>query len=81
MRPGITGPWQVLGRRDIPFNEMLKLDYSYVLNWSAVDDLKLLVSDGWGCGQGTRRLLTSQLRPRRLTATGHGAGCGGLLRA
>jgi lipopolysaccharide/colanic/teichoic acid biosynthesis glycosyltransferase len=42
MRPGITGPWQVLGRSDIPFNEMLKLDYSYVLNWSAVDDLKLL---------------------------------------
>jgi exopolysaccharide biosynthesis polyprenyl glycosylphosphotransferase len=42
MRPGMTGPWQVLGRSDIPYNEMLKLDYSYVLNWSAVDDLKLL---------------------------------------
>jgi exopolysaccharide biosynthesis polyprenyl glycosylphosphotransferase len=43
VRPGMTGPWQVLGRSDIPFEDMLKLDYSYVLNWSLVDDLKLLV--------------------------------------
>jgi exopolysaccharide biosynthesis polyprenyl glycosylphosphotransferase len=43
VRPGMTGPWQVLGRSDIPFEDMLKLDYSYVLNWSLVQDLKLLV--------------------------------------
>ena len=43
VRPGMTGPWQVLGRSDIPFDDMLKLDYSYVLNWSLVQDLKLLV--------------------------------------
>lgn len=43
VRPGMTGPWQVLGRSDIPFEEMLKLDYNYVLNWSLVDDLKLLL--------------------------------------
>ena len=32
--PGITGLWQVLGRTDIPFDEMVKLDYIYVTNWS-----------------------------------------------
>lgn len=43
VRPGMTGPWQVNGRSDIPFNDMLRLDYSYVLNWSVASDLKLLV--------------------------------------
>ena len=43
VRPGMTGPWQVSGRSDIPFKEMLRLDYSYVLNWSLTSDVKLLV--------------------------------------
>ena len=43
VRPGITGPWQVLGRSDIPFEDMLKLDYRYVTNWSVGEDLRLLM--------------------------------------
>lgn len=43
VRPGMTGPWQVSGRSDIPFHDMLRLDYSYVLNWSLSRDAKLLV--------------------------------------
>jgi lipopolysaccharide/colanic/teichoic acid biosynthesis glycosyltransferase len=43
VRPGMTGPWQVLGRSDIPFDDMLKLDYSYVMNWSLTEDLRLLM--------------------------------------
>jgi exopolysaccharide biosynthesis polyprenyl glycosylphosphotransferase len=42
LRPGMTGPWQVLGRSDIPFEEMVKLDYLYVTGWSLGYDLKLL---------------------------------------
>ena len=42
MTPGITGLWQVLGRNDIPFEEMTKLDYVYVTNWSLWWDLKIL---------------------------------------
>jgi exopolysaccharide biosynthesis polyprenyl glycosylphosphotransferase len=42
MTPGITGLWQVLGRNDIPFDEMVKLDYLYVTNWSLWWDLKIL---------------------------------------
>ena len=40
--PGITGLWQVLGRNDIPFEEMVKLDYIYVTNWSLWWDFKIL---------------------------------------
>ncbi len=40
--PGITGLWQVLGRNDIPFEEMVKLDYIYVTNWSLWWDVKIL---------------------------------------
>ncbi len=42
MTPGITGLWQVLGRNDIPFEEMVKLDYLYVTNWSLWWDMKIL---------------------------------------
>ena len=43
LRPGITGLWQVLGRSDIPFDEMTKLDYLYVTNWSLGEDLRLIL--------------------------------------
>jgi exopolysaccharide biosynthesis polyprenyl glycosylphosphotransferase len=42
MTPGITGLWQVLGRNDMPYEEMCKLDYLYVTNWSLWWDLKIL---------------------------------------
>jgi exopolysaccharide biosynthesis polyprenyl glycosylphosphotransferase len=42
LRPGMTGPWQVLGRSEIPFEEMVKLDYLYVTGWTLGSDLKLL---------------------------------------
>jgi lipopolysaccharide/colanic/teichoic acid biosynthesis glycosyltransferase len=42
LKPGITGLWQVLGRSDIPFDEMTRLDYLYVTNWSLAEDLKLI---------------------------------------
>jgi lipopolysaccharide/colanic/teichoic acid biosynthesis glycosyltransferase len=43
LAPGITGLWQVLGRTNIPFEEMVKLDYLYVTNWSLWTDVKLLI--------------------------------------
>jgi lipopolysaccharide/colanic/teichoic acid biosynthesis glycosyltransferase len=43
MRPGITGPWQINGRSDIPFDDMVKLDYMYVASWTMREDLRLLV--------------------------------------
>jgi exopolysaccharide biosynthesis polyprenyl glycosylphosphotransferase len=43
LTPGITGVWQVLGRNEIEFDEMVKLDYLYVNNWSLWWDIKLLL--------------------------------------
>jgi lipopolysaccharide/colanic/teichoic acid biosynthesis glycosyltransferase len=43
LTPGITGLWQVLGRTSIPFEEMVKLDYLYVTNWSLWNDVRLLM--------------------------------------
>jgi exopolysaccharide biosynthesis polyprenyl glycosylphosphotransferase len=42
LRPGITGLWQVLGRSDIPFDEMVSLDYMYINTWSLWNDCRLL---------------------------------------
>jgi exopolysaccharide biosynthesis polyprenyl glycosylphosphotransferase len=43
LTPGITGLWQVLGRTSIPFEEMVKLDYLYVTNWSVWGDIRLIL--------------------------------------
>ncbi|HVP74932.1 MAG TPA: sugar transferase [Gaiellaceae bacterium] len=43
VKPGMTGLWQVSGRDDISFEEMVELDYRYVADWSLVDDLGLLL--------------------------------------
>jgi len=40
--PGITGYWQVLGRNNIPFQEMLEVDYAYITGWSMWHDLRIL---------------------------------------
>ncbi len=42
LKPGITGLWQVLGRSDIPFEEMTRLDYLYVTSWSLWGDIALV---------------------------------------
>jgi lipopolysaccharide/colanic/teichoic acid biosynthesis glycosyltransferase len=43
LKPGITGLWQVLGRDDIGFDEMVKLDYLYVTTWSLGGDCRILL--------------------------------------
>jgi exopolysaccharide biosynthesis polyprenyl glycosylphosphotransferase len=43
LKPGMTGLWQVMGASDIPFDEMTKLDYLYVTNWSLREDLRLIM--------------------------------------
>lgn len=41
--PGLTGLWQVNGRSDLSFEEMIRLDLYYVETWSPWLDLKLMV--------------------------------------
>ena len=43
-KPGITGMWQVSGRSEITdFEEVVKLDTSYIQNWSLGLDLKIIL--------------------------------------
>jgi lipopolysaccharide/colanic/teichoic acid biosynthesis glycosyltransferase len=42
VKPGITGPWQVVGRGRLKLEEMLELDVEYVKTWSIWTDLKLI---------------------------------------
>jgi exopolysaccharide biosynthesis polyprenyl glycosylphosphotransferase len=44
LRPGITGLWQVSGRSDIPFQEMVRFDYQYVSGWSIARDIEILLA-------------------------------------
>ena len=42
VKPGITGLWQVSGRSDLSWEESVRLDLSYVENWSMVQDLIII---------------------------------------
>lgn len=41
-KPGLTGYWQVFGRQSVSYEERVRMDVYYVLNWSLGMDLKLL---------------------------------------
>ena len=55
--PGLTGLWQVSGRSDLPFEEMVRLDMEYIEKRSIVLDLRIIAHDGPERGPGRRRLL------------------------
>jgi len=42
VKPGMTGLWQVSGRNDLSFEEYVKLDISYIENWSLFLDISIL---------------------------------------
>jgi len=42
VKPGMTGLWQISGRSDLSFDEMIKLDLYYLENWSPGLDIKIL---------------------------------------
>jgi exopolysaccharide biosynthesis polyprenyl glycosylphosphotransferase len=43
VKPGITGLWQVSGRSDLAWSETVRLDLSYVDNWSMVGDVLIVL--------------------------------------
>jgi len=43
MKPGITCLWQVSGRNEVSFQDWMKLDLTYIDNWSLLLDLKILL--------------------------------------
>jgi exopolysaccharide biosynthesis polyprenyl glycosylphosphotransferase len=43
LKPGMTGPWQILGPARVPLREMGAIDYLYVANWSLWGDVKIML--------------------------------------
>ena len=41
--PGITGLWQVSGRSDLDFDDLVRLDFLYLERWSVMLDLQILL--------------------------------------
>jgi lipopolysaccharide/colanic/teichoic acid biosynthesis glycosyltransferase len=40
--PGVTGLWQVAGRSDLTFDDLVRLDFYYLENWSIWLDISIL---------------------------------------
>jgi len=43
VKPGVTGLWQASGRSKLTYDERVALDRDYVLKWSLLFDLKILL--------------------------------------
>ncbi len=43
VKPGITGLWQILGRKDLPMHENLQYDFYYIRNRSLALDASILI--------------------------------------
>ena len=40
--PGMTGLWQIAGRADLSFDDLVRLDFYYLENWSIGLDISIL---------------------------------------
>jgi lipopolysaccharide/colanic/teichoic acid biosynthesis glycosyltransferase len=43
-KPGITCVWQISGRSNVDFHEWMRLDHTYIEQWSPAYDLKIILS-------------------------------------
>lgn len=43
VKPGLTGLWQIMGRKDLPLHESLEYDFYYIKNQSLLLDLTILL--------------------------------------
>ncbi len=41
--PGITGLWQVSGRAELDFDDLVRLDFFYLESWSVALDLTIML--------------------------------------
>ena len=62
--PGMTGLWQVAGRSDLTFDDLVRLDFYYIENWSIWLDISILLKTPFAVFVRARRVLAAQ-RPLR----------------
>jgi len=43
VKPGLTGLWQIMGRKDLPLHDSLEYDFYYIKNQSLLLDLTILI--------------------------------------
>lgn len=43
LKPGMTGAWQIMGQARVPLEEMVSMDYLYIVNWSLWSDVRILL--------------------------------------
>jgi exopolysaccharide production protein ExoY len=43
VKPGITGPWQVRGRANIPYEQRVQLNMEYIRSHTIWSDLEILL--------------------------------------
>ena len=55
--PGMTGLWQIAGRSDLSFDDLVRLDFYYLENWSLWLDITILVRTIPAVVGAPRRLL------------------------
>ena len=55
--PGMTGLWQISGRSNLGFDDLVRLDFYYLENWSIWLDISILGQDDPGRAQRPRRVL------------------------
>ncbi|MBN1495016.1 sugar transferase [Candidatus Peregrinibacteria bacterium] len=47
VKPGLTGLWQILGRKDLPLHENLEYDFYYIQNQSLLLDVVIMIKTVW----------------------------------
>jgi lipopolysaccharide/colanic/teichoic acid biosynthesis glycosyltransferase len=47
VKPGITGPWQVQGRSELPYKERVQLSMNYIRNYTVWKDVEILWQTVW----------------------------------
>ena len=79
--PGITGLWQVSGRSDLDFDDLVRLDFLYLERWSVFLDLSILVKTVPAVLVAPRRVLERLSDPERVLELQRGVGAQRLGRA
>jgi lipopolysaccharide/colanic/teichoic acid biosynthesis glycosyltransferase len=68
--PGATGLWQVEGKLECTFNELIALDLDYIDNWSLNEDIRIILKTAllmWRGGEGFWTRMAKCIPGRGLT--------------